>query len=96
MLDAIKYIDRLRQTVKDTESIYCDYLSDDSLSYIVNRVKDIIRDYDREFNSFLNEMETLERQGKFKEEEEEGVRRGRETHEYVKKLNKKWKKERVK
>ena len=66
MLDANKYIDRLRQTIKDTESIYCYYLSDDSLSYIVNRVKDIIRDYDREFDSFLNEMETLERQGKFK------------------------------
>lgn len=89
MLDANKYIDRLRQTIKDTESIYCDYLLDDSLSYIVNRVKDIIRDYDREFNSFLNEMETLERQGKFKEEEDEGTRRGRETEEYLKQLNKK-------
>ena len=33
------------------------------------------------------EMETLERQGKFKEEDE-GTRRGRETAEYIKKLNK--------
>ena len=57
MLDANKYIDRLRQTIKDTESIYCDYLLDDSLSYIVNRVKDIIRDYDREFNKAMEEME---------------------------------------
>ena len=77
MLDANKYIDRLRQTIKDTESIYCDYLSDDSLSYIVNRVKDIIRDYDRDFDKVMEEME------------DEGTRRGRETAEYLKQLNKK-------
>ena len=60
MLDANKYIDRLRVIIKENEpnfSIKPNWF---------NRVKDLIRDYDREFNSFLNEMETLERQGKFK------------------------------
>ena len=74
MLDPNKYIDRLRQTVKDTESIYCDYLSDDSLSYIVNRIKDLIKDYDKEFDKAMEEME------------DEGTRRGRETAEYLKQL----------
>jgi len=87
MLDANKYIDRLRQTVKDVKSWKndgrgvsftvekrFDYLSDDSLSYIVNRVKDIIRDYDRDFDKAMEEME------------DEGTRRGRETAEYLKQL----------
>jgi hypothetical protein len=55
MLDANKYIDRLRVIVKEEQH--------DRIKF-VSRVEDLIKDYDREFNSFLNEMETLGRQGK--------------------------------
>ena len=71
MLDANKQIDRLRQTVKDVRSLKNDgrgvsFDAETRLNYLLNRCSDLVRDYDREFNIFLNEMETLERQGKFK------------------------------
>ena len=71
MLDANKYIDRLRIIVKENESV-----EEPNFSWF-NRVKDLIRDYDRDFDKAMEEME------------DEGTRRGRETHEYIKKLNKK-------
>ena len=69
MLDANKYIDRLREIVKEEHD----------RRKFVSRVEDLIRDYDRDFDKAMEEMK----------EEEEGVRRGRETAEYLKKLNKK-------
>ena len=69
MLDANKYIDRLREIVKDTKTINAI-----GSVYILCRVQDLIRDYDRDFDKAMEEME------------DEGTRRGRETAEYLKQL----------
>ena len=82
MLDANKYIDRLRQTVKDVKSFKNDgrgvsFTVEKRFEYLLNRCSDIIRDYDMDFSKAMEEME------------DEGTRRGRETAEYLKQLNKK-------
>ena len=79
MLDANKYIDRLRQTVKDVKSFKNDgrgvsFTVEKRFEYLLNRCSDIIRDYDRDFDKAMEEME------------DEGTRRGRETAEYLKQL----------
>ena len=79
MLDANKYIDRLRQTVKDVRSLKNDgrgvsFDAETRLNYLLNRCSDLVKDYDRDFNFALQEME------------DEGTRRGRETAEYLKQL----------
>ena len=51
MLDANKYIDRLRIIVKENESV-----EEPNFSWF-NRVKDLIRDYDRDFDKAMEEME---------------------------------------
>ena len=76
MLDANKYIDRLRVIVKSSYEVE-KYI--DKAYFLLYRLEDLIRDYDRDFDKAMQEMK----------EEEEGVRRGRETAEYLKKLNKK-------
>lgn len=76
MLDANKYIDRLRVIVKSSDEVE-KYI--DKANFLLYRLEDLIRDYDRDFDKAMEEMK----------EEEEGVRRGRETAEYLKKLNKK-------
>tara|TARA_Y100001963_G_scaffold156161_1_gene249055 strand:- start:841 stop:1014 length:174 start_codon:yes stop_codon:yes gene_type:complete len=53
MLNADKYINRLRVAIKDDESLPMEH----DLHYLRNRVKDIIRDYDRDFNKAMEEME---------------------------------------
>ena len=81
MLDANKYIDRLRIIVKENESV-----EEPNFSWF-NRVKDLIRDYDRDFDKAMEEMEICGHAlNNTEKEEEEGVRRGRETAEYIKKL----------
>ena len=82
MLDANKYIDRLRQTVKYVKSFKNDgrgvsFAVKKRFEYLLNRCSDIIRDYDIDFSKAMEEME------------DEGTRRGRETAEYLKQLNKK-------
>ncbi len=62
MLDANKYIDRLRQTVKDVRSLKNDgrgvsFDAETRLNYLLYRCSDLVRDYDRDFNFALQEME---------------------------------------
>ena len=83
MIDANKYIDRLRQTVKYVKSFKNDgrrvsfFTVKKRFEYLLNRCSDILRDYDMDFSKAMEEME------------DEGTRRGRETAEYLKQLNKK-------
>jgi len=49
MLNADKYIDRLREIVKP--------YGNKSRDYTINRIKDIIKDYDEDFNKAMEEME---------------------------------------
>ncbi len=82
MIDANKYIDRLRQTVKYVKSFKNDgrrvsfFTVKKRFEYLLNRCSDILRDYDMDFSKAMEEME------------DEGTRRGRETAEYLKQLKK--------
>jgi len=80
MIDANKYIDRLRQTVKYVKSFKNDgrrvsfFTVKKRFEYLLNRCSDILRDYDMDFSKAMEKME------------DEGTRRGRETAEYLKQL----------
>ena len=57
LINADKYIERLRQTLKDTKSIGVNKLSStEKFDYLSNRCSDIIRDYDLEYNETLEEL----------------------------------------
>ena len=57
LINADKYIERLRQTLKDTKSIGVHKLSStEKYDYLSNRCSDIIRDYDEEYNETLEEL----------------------------------------
>ena len=57
LINADKYIERLRQTLKDTKSIGVNKLSStEKYEYLSNRCSDIIRDYDEEYNETLEEL----------------------------------------
>ena len=57
LINADKYIERLRQTLKDTQSIGVHKLSSsEKFDYLSNRCSDIIRDYDLEYNETLMEL----------------------------------------
>ena len=57
LINADKYIERLRQTLKDTKSIGVNKLSStEKYDYLSNRCSDIIRDYDLEYNETLMEL----------------------------------------
>ena len=57
MINADKYKERLRQTLKDTKSIGVNKLSStEKYDYLSNRCSDIIRDYDLEYNETLMEL----------------------------------------
>ena len=57
LINADKYIERLRQTLKDTKSIGVHKLSStEKFDYLSNRCSDIIRDYDLEYNETLEEL----------------------------------------
>ena len=69
LINADKYIERLRQTLKDTKSIGVNKLSStEKYDYLSNRCSDIIRDYDEEYNETL--VELWDEQGRDKEEKE--------------------------
>ena len=69
LINADKYIERLRQTLKDTKSIGVNKLSStEKYDYLSNRCSDIIRDYDEEYNETLEEL--WDEQGRDKEEKE--------------------------
>ena len=62
MLDANKYIDRLRQTVKDVRSLKNDgrgvsFDAETRLNYLLNRCDDLVKDYDEDFDNAMEEME---------------------------------------
>jgi hypothetical protein len=59
MLDATKYIDRLRVIVKSVNELERQRLFNYS-NFILSRVEDVIRDYDRDFDNAMEEMETKE------------------------------------
>ena len=50
MLDANKYIDRLRVIVKSSDEVEKHL---DKANFILYRVKDVIKDYDEDFNKAL-------------------------------------------
>ena len=56
MLDADKYISRLRLIVKGVDELV--YMNkSEQLDYMVNRTKDVIKDYDKDFDNVMQEME---------------------------------------
>ena len=54
MLDADKYINRLRVIVKSADTLEKHL---DKGNFILYRIKDIIKDYDKDFNNAMEEME---------------------------------------
>ena len=69
LINADKYIERLRQTLKDTKSIGVNKLSStEKYDYLSNRCSDIIRDYDEEYKQSIEEL--WDEQGRDKEEKE--------------------------
>ena len=69
LINADKYIERLRQTLKDTKSIGVNKLSStEKYEYLSNRCSDIIRDYDEDYKETLEEL--WDEQGRDKEEKE--------------------------
>tara|TARA_Y100001937_G_scaffold55368_1_gene76302 strand:+ start:245 stop:427 length:183 start_codon:yes stop_codon:yes gene_type:complete len=56
MLDADKYINRLRLIVKGVDELV--YMNkSEQLDYMVNKTKDVIKDYDKDFDNAMEEME---------------------------------------
>ena len=56
MLDATKYINRLRVVIKGADEML--YMKDwEKFDYLYNRVNDIIKDYDRDFDNAMEEGE---------------------------------------
>ena len=59
MLDATKYMNRLRVVIKGADEML--YMKDwEKFDYLYNRVNDIIKDYDKDFDNAMEEMETKE------------------------------------
>lgn len=57
LINADKYVERLRQTLKDTKSIGVARLSTaDRFDYLFNRCSDIIRDYDEDYKQSIEEL----------------------------------------
>ena len=54
MIDADKYIDRLRVIVKNVDELE---KQQHKFNFILYRLKDLIRDYDRDFGNVMEEME---------------------------------------
>jgi len=59
MLDATKYMNRLRLIVLGVDELV--YMNkSEQLDYLLNRVKDVIKDYDKDFDNAMEEMEKNE------------------------------------
>ena len=56
MLNADKYIDRLRVIVKSVDELEKHL---DKANFILYRVKDVIKDYDNDFDKAMEEMEDM-------------------------------------
>jgi hypothetical protein len=56
MLDATKYINRLRVIVAGVDELV--YMNkSEQLDYLLNRVKDVVKDYDKDFDNAMEEGE---------------------------------------
>ena len=59
MLDATKYMNRLRLIVLGVDELV--YMNkSEQLDYLLNRVKDVVKDYDRDFDEAMEKMEIEE------------------------------------
>ena len=59
MLDATKYMNRLRLIVLGVDELV--YMNkSEQLDYLLNRVKDVVKDYDKDFDNAMEEMEIKE------------------------------------
>ena len=59
MLDATKYMNRLRLIVLGVDELV--YMNkSEQLDYLLNRVKDVVKDYDKDFDDAMEEMEIKE------------------------------------
>jgi len=57
ILDTTKFVERLRQTLKDTKSLGVARLSHvQKFDYLFNRCSDIVRDYDVDLSNKLEEF----------------------------------------
>ena len=57
ILDTTKFVERLRQTLKDTKSLGVARLSHvQKFDYLFNRCNDIVRDYDVDLSNELEEF----------------------------------------
>ena len=57
ILDTTKFVERLRQTLKDTKSLGVARLSHvQKFDYLFNRCSDIVRDYDVDLSNALEEF----------------------------------------
>jgi len=57
MLNADKYIDRLRVVLKSTDAMKINKGYKPRLEFVTNRIVDIITDYDKDFDRAMEEME---------------------------------------
>lgn len=56
MLDATKYMNRLRLIVLGVDELV--YMNkSEQLDYLLNRVKDVVKDYDKDFDTAMEEGE---------------------------------------
>ena len=59
MLDATKYMNRLRLIVLGVDELV--YMNkSEQLDYLLNRVKDVVKDYDRDFDDAMEKTEIEE------------------------------------
>ena len=59
MIDATKYMNRLRLIVLGVDELV--YMNkSEQLDYLLNRVKDVVKDYDKDFDNAMEEMEVKE------------------------------------
>jgi len=57
ILDTTKFVERLRQTLKDVKSLGVGMKSpSEKFDYLLNRCNDIVRDYDVDLNNKLEEF----------------------------------------
>lgn len=57
ILDTTKFVERLRQTLKDVKSLGVGMKSpSEKFDYLFNRCSDIVRDYDVDFSNALEEF----------------------------------------
>ena len=59
MIDATKYMNRLKVIVAGVDELV--YMNkSEQLDYLLNRVKDVVKDYDKDFDNAMEEMEVKE------------------------------------